>query len=179
MILLARHGETADNRDRRFQGQGGVPLNARGREQAATLAAAAQGRGIVRLVASPLPRARETADVVGAALGLAVEEDARFIEADTGDWSGRLFDDVEREDPEGYAAYHATDPDFRFPGGESLLELQERVIAGLVDVTQRAQLPALVVAHRGVVRVARAHTHRDGLRTFMGWDVPNGELMAL
>jgi broad specificity phosphatase PhoE len=87
--------------------------------------------------------------------------------------------DVEREDPAGWAAYHATDPAFRFPGGESLEEQMERVVAGFVDLTQAGALPALVVCHRGVVRVARCHTDRRGLAAFMDFDVPNGTLVAL
>jgi broad specificity phosphatase PhoE len=179
VIYLARHGETAYNAERRFQGQGDVGLNATGVAQAHELAAAAEGHGIVRLVCSPLPRARQTADIVGKALGLEPEDDARFKETDTGDWTDRLFADVEREAPEAYAAYHATDPDFRFPGGESLEEQMERVVDGLVAVTQAHRLPALIICHRGVIRVARSHTHQRGLETFMSWDVPNGSIEAL
>ena len=179
MIYLARHGETAYNAEQRFQGQGDVGLNAAGEAQAHELAGAAEGHGIVRLVCSPLARARQTADIVGAALQLAPEPDERFKETDTGDWTDRLFADVQRDDPEGWAAYHATDPDFRFPGGESLQEQMDRVIDGLVAVTQAHRLPALIVCHRGVIRVARSHTHQRGLETFMSWDVPNGSIEAL
>jgi broad specificity phosphatase PhoE len=179
VILLARHGETAFNAERRFQGQGPVGLNDRGREQAAELARAAEGRGIVTLACSPLPRALETAQVVGAHLGLEPQPDPRFMEHDTGDWTGRLMADVEREEPELWAAYHATDPDFRFPGGESLEEQMERVVDGFVGLTQAGALPALVVCHRGVVRAARCHTDRRGLASFMDFDVPNGTLVAL
>jgi broad specificity phosphatase PhoE len=55
----------------------------------------------------------------------------------------------------------------------------ERVVAGFVDLTQAGALPALVVCHRGVVRVARCHTDRRGLAAFMDFDVPNGTLVAL
>ena len=62
---------------------------------------------------------------------------------------------------------------------EALEDQLERVVAGLVDVTQAGLLPALVVCHRGVIRCARSHTHVRGLETFMSWDVPNGSLEAL
>jgi broad specificity phosphatase PhoE len=176
VIYLARHGETDYNRERRFQGQGAVGLNDRGREQAHELAANAQGYGIVALYCSPLPRAHETAAIVGDALGLAPVPDARFMETDTGDWTDRLFDDVEREQPGAYAAYHATDPDFAFPGGESLKHQSERVVAGLEDVRQ-GPTPALVVAHRGVIRCVKSLG--PGLQTFMSWDIPNGALEAV
>lgn len=178
-IWLARHGRTAYNLERRFQGQTAVPLDEVGRAQAAELAANAQGHGFVSLWCSPLQRARETAEVVGEALGLEPREDARLMETDTGDWTDRLFADVEREQPELYAAYHETDPGFRFPGGESLREQMERVIAAAVDITHSGTLPALVVCHRGVIRCLRSHTHIRGLETFMRWDVPNGSLEPL
>lgn len=186
MILLARHGETADNRERRFQGQGPVPLNDRGRAQARELAATvvAHDPPIAALYASPVPRARETAGIVAEAVGLEPTFDARFAETDTGDWTGRLMDDVERDDPAGWAAYHRGGA-WRFPGGESLLEQAERVLAGLAEV-RAAQAdpirPSLVVCHRGVIRVVLCH--RDGpwpeaLDRFHDITVPNGSLVFL
>jgi len=181
VILLARHGETPYNADGRFQGQCEVALNERGREQAGELAeiAAAHVPAFAALYCSPLRRAVETAAVVGARLGLLPRTDARFQETDTGDWTHRLFADVEREQPEVYDAYYATDPAFRFPGGESLQEHMDRVVLGLADVTRAGVLPTLVVCHRGVIAVAHAHTDPRGLTMFKRSDVPNGALVAL
>jgi broad specificity phosphatase PhoE len=179
MIFLARHGETADNAARRFQGQGDVPLNARGMEQARELAALAAQREWAALWTSPVVRARQTADIVGAAIGLAPRPDARFAEHDVGAWQGRLFDDVQREDPQLWSRWQAAGEDWRFPGGESLGELQARVVDGLVAVTQSHELPALVVCHRGVIRAALCHTRNEGLATFQTISVPNGALLPL
>jgi broad specificity phosphatase PhoE len=55
----------------------------------------------------------------------------------------------------------------------------DRVIAGLVDVTQAGALPALVVCHGGSIRVALSHTHNRGLDVFHDWDVPNVALVRL
>jgi broad specificity phosphatase PhoE len=179
VILLARHGETASNKERRFQGQLDVALNDTGREQARALAERLREEPLTALYASPLIRARETAEIVGAALGLEVRLDDRLKEVDVGDWQERLKEDLEREDPDAWAAFRAAGEDFRFPGGESLLDQQERVIAALVDITQRGELPALVVCHRGVIRAALSHTHIRGLDTYHEWAVPNGELIRL
>jgi broad specificity phosphatase PhoE len=186
MILLARHGETADNRERRFQGQGPVPLNELGRAQAHVLAdvVAAHDPPIAALYASPLPRALETAEIVSTRIGLRPTCDVRFAETDTGDWTGVLMDDVEREDPEGWAAYHRGGA-WRFPGGESLVEQAERVLAGLQAVRAAHPDPAqpvLVVCHRGVIRVVLCH--RDGpwpqsLDRFHDIAVDNGTLVEL
>ena len=179
MILLARHGETTANRERRFQGQLDVALNDTGREQARALARRLRADPPVALYASPLSRARETAEIVGAELGIETRLDDRLKEVDVGAWQDRLKDDIEREEPEAWAAFRAAGERFRFPGGESLLEQQERVVGALVDITQRRDLPALVVCHRGVIRAALAHTHVRGLDTYHEWTVPNGELIAL
>jgi probable phosphoglycerate mutase len=179
VLSLARHGETPYNVEGRFQGQNDVGLTERGVEQAHALARLAAERSFAGLYCSPLRRARQTADIVAAATGLTPQPDDRFKETDTGDWTDRLCTDVEREDPEGWAAYHLTDPDFRFPGGESLQEQMDRVIDGFVAVTHGGHLPALIVCHRGVIRVARSHTHIRGLETFMSWDVPNGTIEPL
>lgn len=179
MILLARHGQTVSNAEGRFQGQDDSPLDDTGIAQAHDLAAAAQGHGIVALWSSPMPRARQTAEVVGAALGLTPRPDAQFAEHDTGAWTGRLKADVEAEDPAGWAAYQRAGEDWTFPGGENLEAFMERVVDGLVAVTHAGALPALVVCHRGVIRAARSHTHRRGLATFHDWVVPNGALLPL
>jgi broad specificity phosphatase PhoE len=179
VIYLARHGETAYNAEGRFQGQGDVGLTETGLAQARALAEASAGHGIVRLVSSPLRRARQTADIVATALGLDVDEDDRFKETDTGDWTDRSFADVERTEPDAWAAYHATDPEFRFPGGESLKEQTARVFDGLETVERDGRVPALVVCHRGVIRCIRSRQSPQGLRSFMSWTIPNGSLEAL
>jgi broad specificity phosphatase PhoE len=179
VILLARHGQTTYNAEGRFQGTLEVPLDPVGLEQAHALAEVTKGHGIVALWCSPLRRARQTADVIGAALGLEPQPDARFAEHDTGAWTNRLKSEVEAEDPEAWAAYLRGGEDWTFPGGEGFEAFMERVIDGLVDVTQSRRLPALVVCHRGVIRAAQSHTHIRGLDTFHEWPVPNGALIPL
>jgi len=179
VILLARHGQTAYNTEGRFQGTLDVPLDAVGVAQAHAMADAARGHGIVALWCSPLARAQQTADVIGAALGLEPRPDPRFAEHDTGAWTNRLKSEVEAEDPDAWAAYLRAGDGWAFPGGEGFEAFMERVIDGLVHVTQTRDLPALVVCHRGVIRAARSHTHRRGLGTFHEWPVPNGALIPL
>jgi broad specificity phosphatase PhoE len=179
VIFLARHGETTWNKDQRFQGQLDVELNDTGREQARDLARIAVEHDFAALYSSPLVRARETAEIVGSELGLEVRVDDRLKEGDVGDWQNRYKAEIQRDEPDAWAAFMAAGEEFRFPGGESLEEQQERVIAALVDITQRHELPALVVCHRGVIRCALAHTHNRGLDTYHEWSVPNGELLRL
>ncbi len=154
-VLLARHGETDDNAARRFQGHLDPPLNELGRAQALALGEELAGAGIRELWSSPLLRARETATIAGRQLGLQPRLDPRLMEVDVGDWAGRLYDDLETDEPELYAEWRSGSPAFRFPGGESLEEQGERVAAAIEEISGVAQLPVLVVCHGGVIREAR------------------------
>jgi broad specificity phosphatase PhoE len=174
-VLLARHGETDDNRPpQRFMGWRDTPLNDHGRRQAAELAERLSHGGIVAIWSSDLSRARETAEVVAAGLGISkIELDPRLREANRGDWEGRLFDDVAREEPDRFAAWMRAGPEWRFPGGESLLEQQERVAASVEEIHSRSRLPALVVCHGGSIRVLLCLSDPRGLRAFHLFEVRN------
>jgi broad specificity phosphatase PhoE len=175
-IWLARHGETPYNAERRFQGQGPVPLSERGREQARALAEAAAGHEFAALWCSPLARARETAEIVGERLGLEPIDEPRLMETDAGDWTDRSFDEVQAQDPDRFAAFVAGDPRFAFPGGESFAAQQDRVCDALDDIRGAGRLPALVVCHRNSMRLA---LERLRGRTVALDEVPNGALVQL
>jgi broad specificity phosphatase PhoE len=178
MIHLARHGQTAYNAEGRFQGHLPVPLDDTGRAQARELADVVADVEVKTLVCSPLARARETADIVAERIGLQPEEDARFAETDTGDWTGRSFAEIEAEDPEGFRRFQVSDPTFRYPGGESFAEQSERVQAGLRDLRALPDaLPALVVCHRGVIRLALAAATGDEIAG--GREIGNASLVTL
>jgi glucosyl-3-phosphoglycerate phosphatase len=179
-ILLARHGETKDNLEPiRVQGFRDTPLNDTGRQQAATLAERVVDAGVVSIWASDLSRARETAEIVGRHLGLDVRLDARLREANRGRWEGYTFVDIARTDPTGYAAWLRAGEDFRFPGGESLLEQQQRVGATLDDVRAAGALPALVVCHGGSIRAMLCLSDPRGLAAFHTFTVPNTAVVPL
>ena len=153
-LLLARHGETADNAERRFQGARNPPLNPRGREQAAALGRMLRDEPIAAMYASPMLRAAETAEIVSEIIGLPVQHDDRLREIDVGDWTGRSYAEIFLEAPGELERWAQGDLSFRFPGGESLAEQTERVVAALEEI-RGGIVPALVVCHGGVIRVAQ------------------------
>jgi uncharacterized phosphatase len=180
VILLARHGETDDNRQPiRIQGRRDTPLNEAGRRQAAELGERVLGEDVKSLYSSHLIRARETAEIVGRRLGLEPVVDPRLAEGDRGELEGLYWQDIARDDPELYAAWRAAGEGFRFPGGESLREQMERTLAALEDVRAAGRLPALVVCHGGTIRVALCHDSGRGLGSFHEWDVPNIAVVRL
>jgi phosphosulfolactate synthase len=179
-IRLARHGETNDNvAPYRFQGWADTPLNDTGRRQAHELADAVAGDGIASLWASDLSRARETAEIVGERIEMAPMLDARLREGARGRWEGFLMRDIERAEPERYAAWRRAGADFRFPDGESLLEHQQRVTESLREIHATGPLPALVVCHGGSIRVMLCAADPRGLDAFHTFEVPNVAVVAL
>lgn len=152
-ILLCRHGETPWNRERRVQGWAPTELTERGIAQAAALADfLADEYTVDRIVASDLERAAATARAVSGAVGTAPTFDARWRERGFGRLQGLTYDDLFGTYPEytlseiGYAAAE-TAPE----GGESLLEMRERVVTAFAELraaVDRDETVA-VVAHGG------------------------------
>ena len=121
LVVLVRHGETAWNLEGRFQGQLDTDLTPHGRDQAVA-AGQALARGMVGrrpvLVTSDLRRARDTAEALGAALGVQPVLDPRLREIAAGRWQGLLHDEILALDADGFAAWRSGD-DVRLGGGET------------------------------------------------------------
>jgi broad specificity phosphatase PhoE len=181
-LLLVRHGQTDDNLEPiRAQGFRDTPLNEVGRRQARELAELIAGSGVTigSLWSSDLSRAAQTAQTVGDRIGLQARFDPRLREGNRGDWEGRLFIEIARDDPHGYAAWMRAGAEFRFPGGESLQEHADRVWAALEEIRATGPLPALVVCHRGSIRTVLCRDDPRGLSAFHEFDVPNTGLVEL
>ena len=181
-VLMARHGQTDDNlQPVRFQGFRDTPLNDTGRAQARELAEQIAGRphAVASLWSSDLSRARETAEIVGARIGLEARLDPRLREANRGEWEGHLFIDIEQSDPDRFAAWMRAGPSWRFPGGESLQEQQDRVSAALSEIHAAGELPALAVCHGGCIRVMLSRRDPRGLDAFHTFEVPNVAVVPL
>jgi len=181
-VILARHGETKDNLPPgRFQGWTDTPLNDLGRRQAFALGGllAARAEPIASLWASDLSRARETASIAGAAIGLRPMLDWRLREGNRGRWEGYPFEEIKASEPDAYAAWRAADLSFTFPSGESLQDLQDRVIAALADIRARGPLPALAVCHGGAIRTMLCWREGKPLSAFWEFDVANTAVVTL
>jgi broad specificity phosphatase PhoE len=169
-FLLVRHGETDWNRENRFQGHADPPLNELGRSQARELATSLARDGIDAVYASPLQRARETAEIIARALALDVGTDPRLMEVDVGSWSGLTRDDVAARFPEAFDRWRAGS--HGWAGGETYEELATRVLRALREIAARHPGgTVLVIGHGGTVRSMLAHAARLDLashRTVVG-----------
>jgi probable phosphoglycerate mutase len=152
-IWLVRHGESTWNAVRRFQGGRDAPLSARGRAEAALLAARLRGLAFDALYTSPLSRAADTARACGAALGLEPVALDELREIGLGVWEGRTLDEVRAEAGEGYRRWLEAPLDHAPPRGEALAVLAGRVGSALDALVRRHGDGGrvLVVSHGGVI----------------------------
>jgi broad specificity phosphatase PhoE len=154
-ILLVRHGVTDWNREGRFQGHLDPPLSADGRLEAQLLAARLDADELhrpARIVSSTLARAQETAEAIGAGVGVRVEPDTRLIEIGQGEWEGRTHADLAVSDADRYAAWRRDAGIRQPPGGESIESATQRVSDLLGELTDGAW-PVCVVSHGGTLRI--------------------------
>jgi 2,3-bisphosphoglycerate-dependent phosphoglycerate mutase len=153
-VLCIRHGETAWNATRRWQGNAPVPLNEAGLAQSAALGRylARNGFRVDALYSSDLPRAMQTAGAVADALGLTIVTESRLREIDLGDWQGLTHDEVAAWDGERFAQYQAAWRSCPPPNGESRLQLQVRARAAFDDISARHPGQTLaLVSHGGTL----------------------------
>jgi uncharacterized phosphatase len=145
-LYLVRHGETEWNRLRRIQGLTDIPLNDTGREQARRTGMLLTRRPIARVYASPLVRARETAELIAAELGVAApvlrEE---FVERNYGAAEGMTFREIDQRYP----------PGMEVPGRETRDQVAARALPGLQAIAAAHPGESIaVVSHGGVIRAA-------------------------
>lgn len=151
MLVLIRHGSTEWNESRLVQGRSDIALSAAGRAEVETWQLPAEFASF-DWVASPLRRARETAEILR---GASVPTDERLVEMDWADWEGRTLEDLRAEIGHLMTAWEARGLDFRAPGGESPREVQARLRPFLAE-RARAKRPTVAVCHRGVIRAVYA-----------------------
>jgi broad specificity phosphatase PhoE len=154
-LLLVRHGETDWNREGRWQGGSNTSLNDLGREQARKLAAELDG-DIDVIYSSDLARARETAEIVAAKLGLEVRVDPRLRERSFGSWEGLTMPEIE----ERFADSHRRWREGEGPGADDAEKFEDfsaRVNDFLADVLRlHTGEQVLVISHGGSIRVIHA-----------------------
>lgn len=155
-ILLARHGETPWNAEGRYQGQEDIPLSAIGEAQAIALGERLRDVGITRAVASPLVRARRTAELaLGPARAATLQLDPGLMEIAHGTWEGLLASEIRERDGERLQAWRDTPHEVLMPGGESIQHVLDRAWPAFARAAEGLgeHDTLLVVAHDAVNRV--------------------------
>jgi len=150
-LAVIRHGPTEWNLDKRLQGRTDVPLSPEGRDLVSNWKVHPPVTQY-QWVCSPLRRAHETAELLGAT-NIAIE--SRLIEMSYGDWEGDRLDDLRARLGKEMAENEARGIDFRPEGGETPRDVQKRLNSWLTDLSRDEQ-PTVAVTHHGVLRALYA-----------------------
>jgi probable phosphomutase (TIGR03848 family) len=145
-LVLVRHGVTEETGPILSGRRAGIGLSDKGREQAEAAGRRLAGLPVAAVYSSPLERCRQTAEAVAAHHGLPVVDVPGLFEADYGEWSGRKIEELRGTDL--WKLVQMTPSAVRFPGGESVREMQSRIIGAVEDI---------VAAHPGEIVVAASH----------------------
>ena len=153
-IFLVRHGETQWNKLGKFQGQVDVALNQRGLAQARDAARAALAWRPAALYSSPLRRTMQVAEEVSRKVGLPVTVDPRLMELNLGELEGATSQQMREEWPQVYRSWRENPGETVMPGGESMVQLRERVWQSFLGVeeTHSEDEAVLMVSHNFAIR---------------------------
>ncbi len=153
-LFVIRHGETAWVRERRFAGSRDIPLTETGRRQCEAVARALAGSVVAAVYASPLERARASAEVIAKPHGLTVQIAPAFSEMAFGPWEGLTGDEVRARFPEDWAQWRSAPHLCRLSDGDTLPGVAERVAKGLEQMREaHAGQSVVLVSHAIVARV--------------------------
>ncbi len=179
-LLLIRHGETHWNAAARFQGQSDVPLNTRGRQQAAAMARVIAGESLHTLYASDLRRAWETAQAITAITGLSARPEPRWREMSFGAWEGLTYGDIEQRDHRALAAWQDDPNQVAPPEGETLAQVTHRIREAYDDmVASHTGHTVALVAHGGPIRILLCLVLGLAPRAHWQWMIEPGSISEL
>lgn len=179
-LHLVRHGETAFNRDGKGLGQADVPLTDLGERQAQASGAAFAGTSVVRILSSPLVRARKVAEAISAVTGIPVEIREALTEMDVGDTEGLDFADMRARFPEfihQWSGPHAVDT--RLPDGESLRDVAVRLGPIVAEIQSIETGDVVLVSHNFVLKALLCALLDVPLENFRAFQMDLASITAL
>lgn len=153
-LILIRHGQTEWNRVERFRGRAELDLNETGIKQAELVASRLTQWRVSAIYSSPLRRATATSQILAQRLNLKVNMSSALIDIDYGDWQGLSPQEAQVRDSSLYTMWLDRPHLVKFPGGESLADVRERVILGVNNlVAQHPEEIITLVSHKVVCQV--------------------------
>jgi probable phosphoglycerate mutase len=183
-IIAVRHGETAWNVDTRIQGQLDIALNDKGRWQARRVGLALADEQLDCIYSSDLVRAHATAQAIAEhssnPAARQVQLHTGLRERGFGTFEGQTWADIETQWPEEARRWRQRDPHFAPPGGETPLQLRDRVAATVNDIaTRHTGQQIVLVAHGGVMDMLYRLATRQDIGAPRTWELGNAAINRL
>ncbi len=180
-IIAVRHGETSWNVEARIQGQLDIGLNENGKWQAQRVGEALSSEEVCALYTSDLARAHQTALSIAQATGVQAVPEQGLRERSFGLFEGKTFDEIQETWPDHAHNWRKRMPEWQPPqGGESLLQLRERVTRTLQELAARHPGEQIVVvAHGGVLDALYRVATGQEVNSPRTWELPNAAINRL
>jgi len=176
-LCLIRHGETDWNAERRVQGQIDIPLNAKGRTQASSLARGLAAERFTAVYSSDLRRAMQTAEPSAGIHKLPIRADAALRERHFGVLQSLTAEEAQVCYPQASLRHAGRDPEYDYENGESLAAFEQRITQCLAELFRRhAGETILVVTHGGVLDIAYRQATGRPLTARRDFALPNAGL---
>jgi alpha-ribazole phosphatase/probable phosphoglycerate mutase len=153
-LYLVRHGQVADGHTQRYHGNNDIDLSPQGVRQLEKLAGQLKDTSLAAVYASDLARSRQGAQILCQGRALTPQSVPEFREIHFGIWEGLTLTEISEQYPEELQGRFRDLANYRIPGGESLMDVRDRVLPKLQELLARHHGQALaLVAHAGVNRV--------------------------
>jgi phosphoserine phosphatase len=150
-FILMRHGQTQWNREERFRGRADLALDETGKRQAEVAALRLKEEHAVAVYCSPVRRALQTAKIVGEKLNLPVQPLEGLIDLDFGSFEGLSGEEATKQHPELYRLWLQRPHEVRFPGGEGLEDVRQRVVPAVEQLAAEHKDQAVILISHKVV----------------------------
>jgi len=168
-IYVVRHGETQWNKEEVFRGTQDIPLNETGKKQAEKVGRYFIDKDVVRIVSSPLARARQTAEAIERAVHRPVETMDEFIDMNFGIWEGLSLHTVKKEYGDEFQIWRNTPHRLKIEKGETLLHVRKRMKRGFEKAVEGGKGTIIIVTHRVLCKLIVLYAFRMPNSHF--WDI--------
>lgn len=180
-LYLIRHGQTQWNLEGKYTGQSDIPLTDVGRDQARAAAEQAKSLPPSAIYASDLIRAVETAELFAAGCNFTgdIQLDPRLREINQGVWEGMHFNDIKTNFAQEFAAREANPLAVSAPEGETVGEVQARVVASLKEIcSHHPHATVAIVAHGLTLAIIRAWLTNHPIQDVWSLIPPNAQILT-
>jgi len=178
-VLLMRHGETPWNREGRVMGRQPIELDEAGRRQVEESVPLARLLKPALIVSSPLPRARQSAEIIANGIGgIKVVEEPLIEEVRYGKWEGMTYHQLIKD--ESFLEFRRAPIENMTPGGETIVQVQARGVEGVMQALRANDGQRLLfVSHGDIIRTVVCHFMKLELRYYHRLRVDNASFFAI
>lgn len=164
-LLLIRHGETLWNKEGRVQGTSDVELSAAGIKQAELLALSLKDHPLEAIHASPLERARLTAEIINGFHHKNIQIHQGLMEMDQGDFEGFSFKELMAREKDFLQKWITNPASVKMPNGESLAQVQQRAWRVMEEIISKSE-NTLIVSHNFTIAAILCRIRNISLSEF-------------